>query len=107
MSVKGPVSWQAHWRLPLRSKTSAVLSESIVIPSGRTTVATFACPVVYPTVSTRTACMIQTGGGVSPAGFPPPPPGKSDEQAAKRQVETTRTKLRGYRTGTSLVADLF
>jgi len=51
---------------------------------------------------TRTLCAIQTGGGVSPAGFPPPPEGKSEEQDARRQVETARTKLREYRREASL-----
>jgi len=39
---------------------------------------------------------------VSPAGFPPPPEGKSEEQDARRQVETARTKLREYRREASL-----
>ena len=81
------------------SKISAVLSASIVIPSGRTTVATLACPVMYPTVLTRTACEVQIGRG-GPAGRRRP--GNSDEQPAPTKPQASTKKPVDRRTTQTL-----
>ena len=45
----GPVIVQVQATLPLLSTTCAIVSDRLVIPAGRTTVATFARPTTYPT----------------------------------------------------------